>query len=169
MKKKIPFIILHFILVILLTVFDQFTKYLVQTKLPGNDVILWDGVFRLTYVQNTGAAWGMFSSMTGILTAVSAVILIAVIVFYCLLPWGIKKLVPLRAICIFVSAGAVGNMIDRIRLKYVVDFFYFELIDFPVFNVADIFITVSMFVLLFLFIFYYKEEDLAFLKKNKNE
>ena len=52
--------------------------------------------------------------------------------------------------------GAIGNMIDRIRFKYVTDFIYFKIINFPVFNVADIFVTVSVFVLIFLFILKYK-------------
>ena len=57
-------------------------------------------------------------------------------------------------------AGAYGNFIDRLRLGYVIDFFYFKLIDFPVFNVADIYVTVSTIVFCLLLFFYYKEEDL---------
>lgn len=64
-------------------------------------------------------------------------------------------------------AGAAGNLIDRIRFGYVVDFFYFRLIDFPVFNVADIYVTVSFAVLLLLVFFQYKEEDLEFFGKKK--
>ena len=71
-----------------------------------------------------------------------------------------KKYAPLRICAIFILAGGLGNFIDRVRLNYVVDFFYFELIDFPIFNVADIYVTVTMFVLLYLIFFYYKEEDL---------
>ena len=63
---------------------------------------------------------------------------------------------------IFIAAGAAGNLYDRITLKYVRDFIYFSLIDFPVFNVADIYVTCSVFVLAFLIFFYYKEEDLQF-------
>jgi signal peptidase II len=58
-----------------------------------------------------------------------------------------------------VTAGSIGNMIDRIKLGYVVDFFDFELINFPVFNVADIYVTVSMILLIILICFVYKEED----------
>ena len=57
-------------------------------------------------------------------------------------------------------AGAFGNCIDRIRLNYVVDFFYFKLIDFPIFNMADIYVTVSAVALILLVFIYYKEEDL---------
>ena len=61
---------------------------------------------------------------------------------------------------IFFFIIAIGNFIDRLKLGYVVDFFYFKLIDFPVFNVADIYVTVGTFILAFLLLFYYKEEDL---------
>ena len=65
----------------------------------------------------------------------------------------------LRYICVFLEAGAIGNLIDRIRLSYVIDFFYIKLINFPTFNVADIYITVSMFIFILLIMFYYKEDE----------
>ena len=64
---------------------------------------------------------------------------------------------------ISITAGAIGNMIDRVRFQYVVDFLYFELIDFPIFNVADIFATVATFGLVILLLFYHKEEDIDIL------
>ena len=71
-----------------------------------------------------------------------------------------RRYLVLRILAVLIVAGAIGNFIDRLRLGYVVDFFYFCLIDFPIFNVADIYVTVSTFVLLFVMFFYYKEEDL---------
>ena len=65
----------------------------------------------------------------------------------------------LDMILIFFTAGAIGNFIDRIVQQYVIDFFYFKLINFPIFNVADIYVTCAAFVMLFLGIFYYKDED----------
>ena len=62
-------------------------------------------------------------------------------------------------ICILFVSGAVGNFIDRITKNYVVDFFYFKLINFPIFNVADIYVTVAAFAMIILGLFYYKEED----------
>jgi len=82
-----------------------------------------------------------------------------------------KRYIWIRIIIMFLMAGAFGNLIDRIRLNYVVDFFYFELIDFPIFNVADIYVSCCVVALLILFLFYYKEEDLEVLlpsKKKKN-
>ena len=62
-----------------------------------------------------------------------------------------------------IAAGAIGNMIDRIRFDYVVDFIYFVLINFPIFNVADIYVTVSTVALVVLLLFVYKENDLNFI------
>ena len=62
-------------------------------------------------------------------------------------------------ICILFFSGAIGNFIDRVIRNYVVDFFYFRLINFPIFNVADIYVTVAAFAMILLGIFYYKEED----------
>ena len=74
-------------------------------------------------------------------------------------------------ICILLFAGGIGNFIDRIRLDYVVDFFYFSLINFPIFNVADIYVTVAAFVMILLGLFYYKDEDydVIFPPKKKKE
>lgn len=82
-----------------------------------------------------------------------------------------KHFVPLKACLYFVGAGAVGNMIDRVFRKYVVDFIYFSLINFPVFNVADIYVTVAAFMLVVLILFFYQEEDLnrVFSKKKEQE
>ena len=80
---------------------------------------------------------------------------------------------PIQIIWVFIMAGALGNFIDRISLKYVVDFIYFELIDFPIFNLADTYLTVSSILLLILGIFYYKDDDFDFIdnlfKKNRKK
>ncbi|NMB42654.1 MAG: lipoprotein signal peptidase, partial [Clostridiales bacterium] len=77
----------------------------------------------------------------------------------------VKRYNILRILLVLIIAGAIGNLIDRIRLNYVVDFIYFALINFPIFNVADIYVTVSTFVFLILALFYYKDEDFEFLEK----
>lgn len=149
---------------------DQFTKYLISTNLePENKrIVIWDGVFQIISHKNTGAAWGMFSDNTGALTIVTFFILALIIFVYIKIKWEYKRLRSLKCICTLVFAGAIGNMIDRIRLKYVVDFLYFELIDFPVFNIADCYITVSMILMLILIIFYYKDEDFDLLWPKKS-
>lgn len=144
---------------ILLIAFDQWTKYLATTKLKGKeafDVI--EGVFQFHYHENNGSAFGMFGGKTIFLLVFTTIVLAVILYIYLKLPME-KRFLPLRLITMFLIAGAIGNMIDRYTYHYVVDFLYFELIDFPIFNVADCYITVSAFVLLFLSFFYYKEED----------
>ena len=78
-----------------------------------------------------------------------------------------RHFVFLEALLVLIASGAVGNMIDRVQFNYVVDFFYFKLIDFPIFNVADIYVSVSCVLLAILVIFFYKDEDFDFLGKKK--
>ncbi|MCR5684281.1 MAG: signal peptidase II [Lachnospiraceae bacterium] len=145
---------------ILLVAVDQFTKRLIMLNIPlTGDISVIDGVFKIVFVKNTGAAWGIFKDSTLALSVFSCLVLAAVVFFFFRLRWSIKKHRPLMIICILISAGAVGNLIDRLYLHYVVDFLYFELINFPVFNIADCYITLPMIVLAFMFLFYYKEED----------
>ena len=76
-----------------------------------------------------------------------------------------KKYTALNYIIVFLIAGAIGNYIDRIAKNYVVDFIYFSLINFPVFNVADCYVTVSVILLFILILFYYKDDDLEEIKQ----
>lgn len=138
---------------------DQFTKYLAITKLKGEEpYILLKGVFQFEYLENRGAAFGLFQDQRIFFFISVAVICAVVIWFYVKVPME-RHFLPLRICAVLIVAGAFGNCIDRVRLNYVVDFFYFKLIDFPIFNVADIYVTVSTFALVVLLFFYYKEED----------
>lgn len=74
-----------------------------------------------------------------------------------------KLYTKLHITLVFIASGAVGNLIDRLRYDYVVDFLYFSLINFPIFNVADIYVTLASFYLVILLLFVYKESDLEFL------
>lgn len=139
---------------------DQITKYLAVVHLKEKEAyVLWDQVFQLEYLENRGAAFGMLQNQQ-IFFFFSVILISAVVVwFYLRVPME-KKFLPLRLCAVFIMAGAYGNFIDRLRLGYVIDFFYFKLIDFPVFNVADIYVTISTIVFCLLLFFYYKEEDL---------
>lgn len=138
---------------------DQFTKYLAITRLKGEEpFILLKGVFQFEYLENRGAAFGLFQDQRMFFFISVAVICTVVIWFYLKVPME-RRFLPLRICAVLIVAGAFGNCIDRVRLNYVVDFFYFKLIDFPIFNVADIYVTVSTFALVVLLFFYYKEED----------
>ncbi len=150
-----------------LLAFDLFTKSLaVKALSDGRHVPLIKGVLEFYYIQNRGAAFGIFQSGTVLLTVISTAAVIAIIYMYFRVPGGPKYL-PLRLVLIFICAGAAGNLYDRVVLHYVRDFIYFSLIDFPVFNVADMYVTVSVFVLIILIMFYYKDEDFQFLDRSK--
>ena len=144
---------------LLLVVLDQFTKVLALQNLKGQEPItIIPDVFQLLYVENRGAAFGILQNKQWVFLIITAIVLAAII-------WALPRMSreghfpPLKLRLRFIGAGAVGNMIDRIFRGYVVDFFYFKLIDFPVFNVADIYVTTSAIVLIFLIVFLYKEED----------
>jgi signal peptidase II len=92
----------------------------------------------------------------------TALIMVALAIIYRRIPWN-RRFLPLNLVIVGIFAGAIGNLIDRIWHSYVVDFFYFRMINFPVFNVADIYVTVSMLGLIVLLMFYYQEEDFAIL------
>ena len=154
---------------VILIIIDQWTKALaVEHLMNQKPLVLIPGVFQLHYLENRGAAFGMLQGQRFFFVVIAILVLAAITYIYFKLPWQ-KHFHYLRAVGIFVAAGAVGNLIDRVSLGYVVDFFYFELINFPIFNVADIYVTCASFVLAFLILFYYKEEELEclFPKKEK--
>ncbi len=148
---------------------DQWTKALAITYLKNQaPITIIPGVFKLQYLENRGAAFGMMQGQQMFFTIMALIVVLGISYFYYKLPWN-KRFHYLRAVGLFIAAGAVGNMVDRLNLGYVVDFFYFELIDFPIFNVADIYVTCATAVLAALILFYYKEEELEFLFPSKKE
>ena len=166
-KRKL---ILFAIVALLVLVLDQYTKYLSVIYLKGKESInLISGVLELQYLENRGAAFGLFQGQKILILLAGVVFLIAVMICIVKLPEE-KKYNTLYIIAGTMTAGALGNMIDRIRLDYVIDFIYFSLIDFPIFNVADIAVTTSVIVLVFYILFIYKEDDFEFLnfKRKKN-
>ena len=143
----------HYISAILLVLvgvwFDQLTKTLAVDHLKGQDpFILINNVFQFEYLENHGAAFGILQNKQIFFFIIVLIISVFIIWFYLHVPMT-KKLLPLRICAVFIFSGAIGNFIDRLKLGYVVDFFYFKLIDFPVFNVADIYVTVGTFILVF--------------------
>lgn len=158
--KRITHYITALISVVVLVCIDQFTKYLVVGHLKDRPAyVLIRNIFQLEYLENRGAAFGILQNQRVFFYISVLLITAAVIWFYSKVPME-KKYLPLRICAVLIVAGAFGNCIDRIRLNYVVDFFYFKLIDFPIFNVADIYVTVAAFLLVILILVYYKEEDL---------
>ena len=154
--------------IFLLVVLDQFSKMWAESYLKeGPDIVLIKGVLELHYLENTGVAFSMFKGATGVFIALTIIICLLLFAFFVQIPYK-RHYMPLRIITIFLIAGAFGNLIDRMSNKYVIDFIYFSLINFPVFNIADIYVTCSIFVLILLILFYYKDEDFDFLKLKNN-
>ena len=148
---------------IILLVLDQLTKWLAVINLKDQDpFVIIPGVFEFHYLENRGAAFGIFQGKQ-VVFLVGALLITAVIVFlYRKIP-ATPRYFPMRLCAVLLSAGAIGNMIDRIRLNYVIDFLYFSLIDFPIFNVADCYVVVACILFAILILFVYKDEDLNFL------
>lgn len=155
--------------VILLVALDQWTKLLAAAHLMGthsgnrSTISLIPGVFELTYLENRGAAFGIFQNQRWLFMVLTSIVMLFIIYMFIRLPES-RRYYPLHIISIFLISGAAGNMIDRVFHGYVVDFFYFSLIDFPVFNVADIYVTVTGIVFAIVYMFYYKEDEFDFLK-----
>lgn len=154
-------ILLAVIIFIVIILFDQFTKYLAVTHLAGKpDVLLIPGVLQLEYLENTGAAFSLLSGRQILFAILTPIFMIVICYFMHRMPVS-RRFSPLYYDLVFLLAGAFGNYIDRIRQQYVVDFIYFSLIDFPIFNVADICVTLSIVVLILLILFHYKEDDFS--------
>ena len=140
---------------------DQFTKFVTVANIPlHGHVDFMPGFLGFTYVRNTGAAWSSFEGMIWLFALIFLVLTVAII-------WEFSKnrmgFTTLERWCIVaIYGGGLGNMIDRLRLGYVVDMIETEFMNFPVFNVADCFITCGCILLLIhLFLFnkeFWKEE-----------
>lgn len=164
--KKYAGCILLFVLCVVL---DQITKqWAVRTLMGSADIVVWKGVFSLHYLENTGMAFGLFKNQQVFFYIMTVLILGAVVLFFIKTP-AKKRYLPILLFLTMIAGGAVGNLIDRTSQKYVVDFLYFSLIDFPVFNVADCFVTVGCILLMIYFIFVYKDEELTFYSFRKAE
>jgi len=169
MKERIR----HFIYLCVLIALDQALKFWAKSTLQENGPLtVIPKVLKLQYHENSGAVWGILQGKASLLSIMTIFILAALLFIYLHIPKE-PKFKFLKLIFVFIAAGAVGNMIDRIAYHFVVDFIYFELINFPIFNVADCYVTVSSVLIILLALFYYKDEDLSFfdrmLKSKKKE
>ena len=138
---------IYVIFVAVIVGLDQLTKYLVVAGIPlGGHVPFLPGILELTYVRNDGAAFSSFAGMQWLFALIFLVFTGAVLYEYFKKPMGFTKF---ERWCIAaVYGGGLGNMIDRLRLGYVVDMLNTQFMDFPVFSVADCFITCGCIALL---------------------
>lgn len=165
-RKKMLF--LDAVLAVLLLAFDQFTKYLAITQLKGRSAfVLIDDVLELQYLENRGSAFGMLQNQKFFILFVGIVFLAVILFFLFKLP-ETRKYTGVHILLSVIIAGGIGNMIDRFRFDYVVDFISFVLINYPIFNVADIYIVVATLSLFVMFLFVFQERDLEFLSFKQN-
>lgn len=160
MKIKKQHLILSMIALCSLLLADQYTKWLAISHLKWQKpFVIISRVLEFSYLENTGAAFSSFAGKQTLLICLTTVVTLLLLWKYLTLPDG-KRFVPMRLCMLLILSGAVGNLIDRVSWNYVVDFIYFVPIDFPKFNVADIYITVGVAVLAFLLFFRYSDEDM---------
>ena len=160
--------ILPIIAVAVLILLDQGTKFWALASLkPIHNMTLVEGFMDLTFVENRGVAFGMFSGQRWFILLLTGIIAVGLIWFYKAMPKK-KEYFPLRVSLVMVLSGAIGNIIDRLFRGYVVDFFEFTFFEWPVFNVADIYVVVGVTLLALMILFVVKDEDLDF-KKKKDE
>ncbi|MGN8800327.1 signal peptidase II [Candidatus Merdisoma sp. HCP28S3_D10] len=167
MNKKIRYNLIGAALALVLIGLDQWTKVLAVKHLMGQEpMVIWNGVFELRYLENRGAAFGILQGQKVVFLICTAAVLAILAFYYNRMPVE-KRYLPMRIVGILLGAGAVGNLIDRMMQSYVVDFLYFKLIDFPIFNVADCYVTMGAILLAILILFVYKDEELGFLSLKK--
>ncbi len=148
---------------LVLTAADQLSKMAVSVFLKGRgNLPLIPGIFELYYLENRGAAFGIMRGKQALLSVVALVIILYIGLVYRKIPQG-KRYVPLKVICVMTASGAFGNVADRLIRGYVVDFLYFSLIDFPVFNLADCYVSIGVVMMTLLLFTYYKDEPFGFL------
>ena len=178
-KKNVMAVIGWVVLVLVLLGIDQYTKYMAITVLKEKEVIVFlKNILSFSYVENTGAAWGIVSGKIPLFVVITVILVAAILFVVYRLQFAVNEknrniIFITKLDLIILVAGALGNLIDRIWHGYVVDFIKTDFIEFPVFNVADCYVTVSIFLLVILILFFMKEEDLdkvfAIKKKTSGE
>lgn len=140
---------MFYILIFLIIVFDQISKYYIQTNMDlNNSIPVIERLFSITYIQNTGAAFSLLQGKTIILILIQVFVILSIVVYVFIkknsLHWTLKTSLAL------IVGGGIGNLIDRLRFGYVVDFLHFHF--WPIFNVADISVCIGC-VLLIIYVF----------------
>lgn len=168
MRNRSRFLLFNLIFAALFISFiaiDRLTKQWAIRSLREAEWEIIPDVFSFHYLENRGAAWGILQNATWLFAIITIVVIGAMIYFYGKIPTE-RKYHLLRFSILLLSAGAIGNFIDRIMWHYVVDFIYFKWISFPVFNVADCYVCIAAVLLLYCLLFKYKDEDFLWKKKS---
>ena len=163
-NRQIWYMLLWFGGITILTVIDQLTKHLAVKYLKGTSgIILIPNVLEFQYVENRGMAFGLLQGRQILFLILCVAFCAGILCLYARIPKN-SYYAPLSVIGGILFSGALGNFIDRAFYGYVTDFIYFSLIDFPVFNIADIGITVGAILLVVYFIWFDKEDKNADVK-----
>ncbi|MCM1185974.1 MAG: signal peptidase II [Lachnoclostridium sp.] len=166
--KRGIMLVIDAVIIIILFFADQYTKELAVKQLKDRPAyVLIDGVLELQYLENRGSAFGMLQNQKFFILFVGVIFMLVILFFLLKLPEK-KKYNIVHILLSVIVAGGLGNMADRIRLDYVVDFISFVLIHYPIFNVADCYIVVATVLLFLLFLFVFTEQDLEFLNFKQN-
>ena len=177
MKKALEKYVIPALYIVDIVLLDQWVKLLTLLYVKDtNGFYIINKVLKIFFVKNEGMAWGMLQNKQVLFIILTPIVLVALMYFYYKLPFE-KKFIIARICLLCLCGGAIGNLIDRIfngeKLfhGYVVDMIYVEIINFPVFNIADSFITVGFALMIFSMFFVYKENDfdLLFGKKKADE
>ncbi len=150
------------VVTILLVLIDQFTKKLAYMNLKDSaPFVILNNILEFYYLPNgnTGAAFGMLQGHQLLFSIIAIVVCAGLVYIIYRMPCN-KKYNLLIALFVMIIAGGIGNMIDRVKQNYVIDFIYFEIIDFPIFNVADIYVSVATVLLVISVLFIYKDSDI---------
>lgn len=166
--SRIKRFIMFFIITILAIALDQYTKILAVKYLMSSDYPLLKDILEFVYTENRGAAFGILQGGKILFYIIAIIVSVVIIRSVYIMP-NSKRMLHLLLALNFIFAGAWGNIVDRINRSYVVDFIYFKPINFPVFNVADIYVSLAVVYLMFLLLFYYKEDELEFLSFKGNK
>lgn len=139
---------------IIIILLDQITKFYAVQLLKGNaPVVIIENFLRLNYVENFGAAFGILQNKKIFFIIITTIVVIGIIVY---IKTNTNLTITMKIALAMVIGGAIGNLIDRVRLGYVIDFVdvnFWGLYDFPVFNIADSSIVIATILICYLVIF----------------
>lgn len=187
MDKALKKYVLPILSVLAIIAIDQWTKLLTLKYVKDTQgFYIINKILRIFFVKNEGMAWGMLQNKQIVFIIITPIVIAALIYIFYKMPFD-KKYVLMRICLIFLTGGAIGNLIDRVDILdreallggvftagnvfhgYVVDMIYAEIINFPVFNIADSFITVGFALLMISILFIYKEKDFEFIFGKKTD
>ena len=155
--------LLFLVVILILVTLDQVSKFLAALYLKGTDgIVLIPGLLKLQYLENRGMAFGMLQGKQMIFIIFCLIFLGIIFFIFYRIPKN-RYYLPLIVTGAFLAGGAAGNFIDRLVYGYVIDFIYLVFIDFPIFNIADIYVVSGGIALAAVILFRYKDQDFAFL------